>query len=70
MMTETVYMVRNKKSGCYLNYDGYECEHVSYAEQWQTLKDAIWFTEKCDEPDEFEVVEIEVSYKELGVVKQ
>ena len=65
MMTETVYMVRNKKSGCYLNYEGYECEHTSYATQWQTLKEAIWFIEECDEPEEFEVVEIEVSYREL-----
>lgn len=69
-MTETVYMVRNKESGYYMTYDGYECEHISYATQWQNLKDAIWFIEECDEPDEFEVVEIEVSYKELGVVKQ
>ena len=69
-MTETVYMVRNKKSGCYMTYDGYECEHISYATQWQNLKDAIWFTEECDDPDEFEVVEIEVSYKELGVAEQ
>ena len=69
-MTETVYMVKNKESGCYMTYDGYECEHISYATQWQNLKDVIWFIEECDEPDEFEVVEIEVSYKELGVVKQ
>ena len=69
MMTETVYMVRNKESGCCMTYDGYECEHISYATQWQNLKDAIWFIEECDEPDEFEVVEIEVSYKELGVVE-
>ena len=65
-MTETVYMVRNKESGCYLTYDGYECEHISYATQWQNLKDAIWFIVECDEPEEFEVVEIEVSYRELG----
>ena len=52
-----------------MTYDGYECEYVSYAKQWQTLKDAIWFTEECDEPDEFEVVEIEVSYREIGVAE-
>lgn len=69
-MTETVYMVRNKKSGCYLDFEGYECEYVYYAKQWQNLKDAIWFIEECDEPDEFEVVEIEVSYREIGVVEQ
>ena len=70
MMTETVYMVRNKKSGCYLDFEGYECECISYAKQWQTLKEAIWFIEECDEPEEFEVVEIEVSYREIGVVEQ
>ena len=64
-MTETVYMVRNKKSGCYLDFEGYECECISYAKQWLTLKEAIWFIEECDDPDEFEVVEIEVSYREL-----
>ena len=69
-MTETVYMVRNKESGCYMTYDGYECEHISYATQWQNLKEAIYFIEDLDEPDEFEVVEIEVSYKELGVAEQ
>ena len=69
MMTETVYMVRNKKSGCYLDFEGYECECISYAKQWQTLKEAIWFIEECDEPEEFEVVEIEVSYREIGVVE-
>ena len=69
MMTETVYMVRNKESGCYLDFEGYECERISYAKQWQTLKEAIWFIEECDEPEEFEVVEIEVIYKELGVVE-
>lgn len=69
MMTETVYMVRNKKSGCYLDFEGYECECISYAKQWQTLKEAVWFVEECDEPDEFEVVEIEVSYRELGVIE-
>ena len=68
-MTETVYMVRNKESGCYLNYDGYECECISYAKQWLTLKEAIWFIEECDDPDEFEVVEIEVSYREIGVAE-
>ena len=31
--------------------------------------ETIYFTEDLDEPDEFEVVEIEVSYKELGVVE-
>ena len=45
MMTETVYMVRNKKSGCYLDFEGYECECISYAKQWMTLKEAIWFIE-------------------------
>ena len=70
MMTETVYMVRNKESGCYLDFEGYECECISYAKQWLTLKEAIWFIEECDEPEEFEVVEIEVSYKELGVAEQ
>ena len=70
MMTETVYMIRNKESGCYLDFEGYECECISYAKQWLTLKVAIWFIEECDDPDEFEVVEIEVSYKELGVVEQ
>ena len=69
-MTETVYMVRNKESGCYLNYDGYECEHITSAFQWLWDKEAIYFIEDLDEPDEFEVVEIEVSYKELGVVGQ
>ena len=69
MMTETVYMVRNKKSGCYLDFEGYECECISYAKQWQTLKEVIWFIEECDEPEEFEAVEIEVSYKEIGVVE-
>ena len=69
-MNETVYMIRNKESGCYLDFEGYECEYVSYAKQWQTLKEAIWFIEECDEPDEFEVVEIEVSYRELNVVEQ
>lgn len=68
-MTETIYMVRNKESGCYMTYDGYECKHISYATQWQNLKDAIWFIEECDEPDEFEVVEVEVVYKELGVAE-
>ena len=68
-MTETVYMIRNKESGCYLDIEGYECECISYATQWQTLKEAVWFVEECDEPDEFEVVEIEVSYKEIGVVE-
>ena len=68
-MTETVYMVRNKKSRCYLDFEGYECECISYAKQWQTLKEAIWFIEECDEPDEFEVVEIEIVYKEIGVVE-
>ena len=69
-MNETVYMVRNKESGCYLDFEGYECECISYAKQWLTLKEAIWFIEECDDPDEFEVVEIEVSYKELGVAAQ
>ena len=69
-MTETVYMVMNKESRCYLDFEGYECECISYAKQWLTLKEAIWFIEECDDPDEFEVVEIEVSYKELGVVEQ
>ena len=68
MMTETVYMTRNKESGCYLDFEGYECECISYAKQWQTVKDAIWFIEECDEPEEFEVVEIEVVYKELRVI--
>ena len=68
-MTETVYMVRNKKSGCYLDFEGYECECISYAKQWQTLKEAIWFIEECDEPEEFELVEVEVSYREIGVVE-
>ena len=68
-MTETVYMVRNKESGCYLDFEGYECECISYAKQWLTLKEAIWFIEECDDPDEFEVVEIEVSYREIGVVE-
>ena len=68
MMTETVYMVRNKESGCYLDFEGYECECISYAKQWLTLKEAIWFIEECDEPEEFEVVEIEVVYREIGVV--
>ena len=68
-MTETVYMVRNKESGCYLDFEGYECECISYAKQWLTLKEAIWFIEECDDPDEFEVVEIEVSYREIGVAE-
>ena len=33
-------------------------------------KEAIYFIKDLDEPDEFEVVEIEVSYKELGVAEQ
>ena len=70
MMTETVYMIRNKESGCYLDFEGYECECISYAKQWLTLKEAIWFIEECDDPDEFEVVEIEVSYREIGVAEQ
>lgn len=68
-MTETVYMVRNKESGCYLDFGGYECKCISYPAQWQNLKEAIYFIEDLDEPDEFEVVEIEISYKELGVVE-
>ena len=68
-MTETVYMVRNKKSGCYLTYDGYECEHITSAFQFLWFVEAIYFIEDLDEPDEFEVVEIEVVYKELGVVE-
>ena len=42
MMTETVYMVRNKESGCYLNYDGYECEHITSAFQWLWDKEDIY----------------------------
>ena len=68
MMTETVYMVRNKETGCYLDFDGYECECISYATQWQTLKDAIWFIEECDESTDFEIMEIEIIYKELRVI--
>ena len=49
-MTETVYMIRNKESGCYLDFEGYECECISYAKQWLTLKEAIWFIEECDDP--------------------
>ena len=69
-MTETVYMIRNKKSGCYLDYDGYECKHIKFAFQFLWNKEAIYFIEDLDEPDEFEVVEIEVVYKELGVAEQ
>ena len=70
MMTETVYMIRNKKSGCYLDYDGYECKHIKFAFQWPWDKEAIYFIGDLDEPDDFELVEIEVSYKELGVAEQ
>ena len=52
-----------------MNYEGYECECISYATQWQTLKEAIYFIEDLDEPDEFEVVEIEISYREIGVIE-
>ena len=68
-MNETVYMVRNKKSGFYLNYDGYEREYISFGHQWLLDKEAIYFIQDLDEPDDFEVVEIEISYKELGVVE-
>ena len=51
------------------HFEGYECECISYAKQWLTLKEAIWFIEECDDPDEFEVVEIEVSYREIGVAE-
>ena len=68
-MTETVYMIRNKESGCYLNYDGYECEHITSAFQFLWFVEAIYFIQDLYEPDEFEVVEIEVVYRELGVVE-
>ena len=69
-MTETVYMVRNKKSGCYMTYDGYECEHISFAFQFLWFIEANWFIKDLDEPDEFEIVEIEVTYRKIGVFEQ
>ena len=48
-----------------MNYDGYECEHITSAFQFLWDKEAIYFIEDLDEPDEFEIMEIEVSYREL-----
>ena len=68
-MTETVYMIKNKNSKDYIDHEGYECEDIFGGTQWFNLLEAKSFLMDLDEPDEFEVVEIEVSYRELGVVE-
>ena len=82
-MTETVYMIRNKESGCYVNYDEYENERISFGHQWLEheyqemicfiekldASDRFWFADYTGEPSDYEIVKVEVVYREIGVVE-
>ena len=65
----TVYVIRNKESKDYIDWDGNECESILNGFYWFNLREAKSFIMDLDEPSEFEVVEVEVSYREIGVVE-
>ena len=65
----TVYMIRNKKSKDYIDWDGNECEFILDGTQWFNLLEAKSFLMDLDEPSEFEIVGVKMSYEEMGVIK-
>ena len=68
-MWMTVYMIRSKESKDHIDHEGYECEDIFGGTQWFNLLEAKSFIMDLDEPSEFEIVEVKMSYEEIGVVK-
>ena len=65
----TVYMIRNKKSKDYIDWDGNECEYILSGTQWLYLLEAKSFIMDLDEPSGFEIVEVKMAYEEMGVIE-
>ena len=65
----TTYMIRSKESKDYIDWDGNECEFILDGTQWFNLLEAKSFLMDLDEPSEFEIVEVKISYEEIGVIE-